>query len=256
MSNCQRGQATSDGQTRVKVEVMHSSRLARKAMGKPKGLPRDVTLAQRAKGMLTRNLWSEVELANDIRGRGCWLSSAQDKGLWPYRSTIGTVHWASVVLMRLQVRRVRAHRSGRDNSSTTLDDNNQKLRQQLPLALCWVITRWTRRLSTFVCLSRTKQLVVKPAPFARISKLGGKPTSRLKFVEMSSSNLPVLDTWLTTGNRGRGFGAVSWCAVYRYTSYIPRSERREGRQVGRVYEPKQQRTNAHNINANKVTIIT
>ena len=57
------------GTSELQVEASYSSAFARKASAElAQGLHRDVFLARGARVMLTRNLWSEVGLVNDIGG--------------------------------------------------------------------------------------------------------------------------------------------------------------------------------------------
>jgi ATP-dependent exoDNAse (exonuclease V) alpha subunit len=196
------------GTSVLKVEANHSSASARKASAElAQGLHRDVFLARGARVMLTRNLWSEVGLVNGIRGDVVDI-------LWAHGEKAPAL--PDFVVLRLEgytgpVWSIDPRYQGcvpiapfETSWSTTGDDRGCETRRQLPLALCWSITMHKSQGQTldkavvdlgrseatagltFVCLSRAKRLtdlLIEPMTFERLSKLGEKPTLRLRLRE-------------------------------------------------------------------------
>ena len=157
--------------------------------------------------MLTRNVWSEVGLANGIRGNAVdivWAHEEKAPALPDFvvlRLEGCTGHvWSSNPRYQGCVPIVPFETSW----STTGDDRGHETRHQVPLTLCWLITmqkiqgqtmdkvvvdlgkpKSTAGL-TLVCLSRAKRLVdllLEPMTFERVSRLGDKPIFQLRLRE-------------------------------------------------------------------------
>lgn len=91
----------------LKVASKHSSRSAKNVTVEAAGgLPQYVFLAQHAKVMPTRNLWSDVGLMNGIPVGLLILFGTQDKELWPFRNS----PWCTLKGTTGQCDLLRAHR--------------------------------------------------------------------------------------------------------------------------------------------------
>ena len=157
--------------------------------------------------MLTRNLWTEVGLANGIRGDvvdTVWAHGENAPALTGFvvlhlEGYTGSV-WSSDPRYEGSVPIAPFETS----SSTTGDDRGHETRQQVPLALCWATTMHKSQGQTMdkavvdlgksestagltlVCLSRAKRLVdllIEPMPLERLSKIGDTPTFQLRLGE-------------------------------------------------------------------------
>ena len=196
------------GTSVLKVEAKHSSSAARRATADlAQGLQRDVFLTRGAKVMLTRNLWSEVGLANGVGGEVVGIVWAQgekapalpDSAVLRLEGYTGPV-WSSDPRYQGCVPVPLFETSW----GTTGNESSQDSRRQLPLALCWSITMHKNQGQNmdkaiidlgkseatagliFVCLSRAKRLgdlLIEPMPFERLSNLGKKRTFQLRLRE-------------------------------------------------------------------------
>ena len=157
--------------------------------------------------MLTRSLWSEVELVNGIRvvvvdivwARGEKAPALPDFAVLRLEGYTGPV-WSSGP----RYQGCEPVSLFETSWSTTGDASSQDSRRQLPLALCWSITTHKSQEQTmdrvgidlgkseataglkFVCLSRARRLgdlLIEPMPFERLSKLGEKHVFQLRLRE-------------------------------------------------------------------------